>query len=145
MATPLAAPRAATKRKVAGPNCSPIGYPVKATTTIYQGALVALNAGYAVPGSAASSLTCVGVAMETKTGGASDGLVRIKVQPGAFTFDVKGGDAPTQANAGAVVYFEDDHTVRLTATSSSVAGVLVGIDDVDTTQAIVLCGQGINA
>lgn len=145
MATPLAAPRAATKRIIGGPDCKPVTYPVKATSTIYQGGMVALNAGYAVAASAATSLTSVGVCKKTVVGGASDGLVFVEVQPGIFTFDVKGGDAPTQANAGTVVYFEDDHTVRLTSTGSSVAGVLIGIDTVDATQARVLCGQGLNA
>ena len=145
MASPLAALRAATKRRIGGPDCKAISYPVKASTTIYQGALVALNAGYAVPGSAAASLTCVGVAQETKVGGASDGFVKIKVLAGMYNWDVKGGDAPTQANAGAVVYFEDDHTVRLTSTGSSAAGVLVGIDPDDSTQALVISGQGLNA
>jgi len=141
----LTAARPATKRRIGGSRCEPISYPVKASTTIYQGSLVALNAGYAVPASAATSLTAVGFARATVTGGASDGAVRISVQPGIANWDLKSGDAPTQANAGAVVYMEDDHTVRLTSTGSSVAGVLVGIDPDDSTQGLVLTGQGLNA
>ena len=35
-------------------------YPVKASTKIYGGSMVALNAGYLVPGSTAAGLLCVG-------------------------------------------------------------------------------------
>jgi len=43
-----------------------IAVPVKGSTTIYQGALVALDAdGYAIPGKKAENLTAVGRAEET--------------------------------------------------------------------------------
>ena len=58
--------------------------PVKGSTTIYQGALVALDAsGYAVPGSKAATLTAAGRAegkAVANTG--ADGEVSIRGRPG---------------------------------------------------------------
>lgn len=65
-----------------------IAVPVKGGTTIYQGALVALDAsGYAIPGKKAESLTAVGRAEETVTNTGADGELVIRVARGVFVFD----------------------------------------------------------
>lgn len=54
-----------------------IAVPVKGSTTIYQGALVALDAdGYAIPGKKAENLTAVGRAEETV---ANAGAVQLRI------------------------------------------------------------------
>ena len=65
-----------------------IAVPVKGGTTIYQGALVALDAsGYAIPGKKAESLTAVGRAEETVTNTGADGELVIRVARGVFIFE----------------------------------------------------------
>ena len=65
-----------------------IAVPVKGGTTIYQGALVALDAsGYAIPGKKAESLTAVGRAEETVANTGADGELVIRVARGVFVFD----------------------------------------------------------
>ncbi len=62
-----------------------IAVPVKGGTTIYQGALVALDAsGYAIPGKKAESLTAVGRAEETVANAGADGELVIRVARGVF-------------------------------------------------------------
>ena len=54
--------------------------PVKAKTTIYQGALVALDAdGYAIPGKKAAGLTAAGRAEETVENTGGDGELVIQI------------------------------------------------------------------
>ena len=62
--------------------------PVKGNTTIYQGALVALDAsGYAVPGSKSATLTAAGRAEETVANTGADGAATIRVARGVFVFE----------------------------------------------------------
>ena len=99
-----------------------------ASTTIHQGALVALNAsGLLVPMSTATGLKAVGRAEESKVSGAS-GVTRCKVSTGVFNWENDAGDLVTAAAKGAVCYATDDQTVSITATGKSVAGVVVDID-----------------
>ena len=72
-----------TTRKLAQPVT---GYdlPVKTSVTIYQGAIVVCNAGYAAPGTAAASLIAMGVAAETVANTGADGAVKCRVERGAF-------------------------------------------------------------
>lgn len=98
--------------------------PMAASTTIYQGALVALNAsGLVVPFSTATGLKALGRAEETKTS-ASGQNPRIKVSGGVFLYANDGGDPVTAAARGAVCYGTDDQTVSITATGKSVAGIV---------------------
>lgn len=65
-----------------------IAVPVKGSTTIYQGALVALDAdGYAIPGKKAENLTAVGRAEETVANAGADGELVVRVARGVFVFD----------------------------------------------------------
>lgn len=114
--------------------------PVKASTTIYKGALVALSAGYAVGASAAPGLVILGRAEETvdnSTG--SNGDKTIKVAHGVFIWDVYASDAVTQADAGKDVFAYDDHTIAKTDGNSgarSKVGKFLGFAD-DGTSAMV--------
>ena len=77
-----------------------IAVPVKGGTTIYQGALVALDAsGYAIPGKKAESLTAVGRAEETVTNTGADGELVIRVDDEGVAVEC-GGYVPAAAAAG---------------------------------------------
>ena len=109
-----------------------IAVPVKGGTTIYQGALVALDAsGYAIPGKKAESLTAVGRAEETVTNTGADGELVIRVARGVFVFDNTATSANkiTAAHVLKPCYMEDDHTVTALATGASVAGTVIRVDD----------------
>ena len=77
-----------------------IAVPVKGGTTIYQGALVALDAsGYAIPGKKAESLTAVGRAEETVANTGADGELVIRVDDEGVAVEC-GGYIPAAAAAG---------------------------------------------
>jgi len=107
--------------------------PVAASTRIFAGALVCINAsGYAVPGSTATTLKARGVAQEyvdNSAGAAGD--VRVETRRGVFCFaNSSSTDEITRADIGADAYIVDDQTVAKThATNSrSVAGVIRDVD-----------------
>ena len=106
--------------------------PVKAKTTIYQGALVALDAdGYAVPGKKAEGLTAAGRAEETVENTGSDGELVIRVTRGVFVY-ANTSTAANKVGAGHVLkpcYIPDDQTVTALATGASVAGLVIRVDD----------------
>jgi len=110
----------------------PFPFPVAADAVIHAGALVALAAGYAAPGEAATGLVAVGRAEEPvdNTGG-DDGDKTVNVMPGIFKWaNSADADEITQAEVGTVCYIVDDCTVAKTngTSSRSVAGVVVGVD-----------------
>ena len=103
-----------------------------ASTTIYKGAIVGLNAsGLAVSGAtiAATAIKLVGICQKTITSAAS-GSYYVECQQGDFLFNNHGADLVVQADAGAVVYAEDDNTVRKTSGGStrSALGTFRGFD-----------------
>lgn len=106
--------------------------PVKGGTTIYQGALVALDAnGYAIPGKKATGLTAAGRAEETVENKGADGEAFIRVARGVFVFN---NTATTSNKIGAArvlkpCYIEDDQTVTALATGASAAGLVVRVDE----------------
>ena len=98
-----------------------IAVPVKGSTTIYQGALVALDAdGYAIPGKKAENLTAVGRAEETVANAGADGELVVRVARGVFVFDNTATSANkiTAAHVLKPCYMEDDHTVTALATGT---------------------------
>lgn len=106
--------------------------PVAAATTIFQGALVAVNAaGYAVPGSVATTLKGAGRAEETvdNSGGAA-GALSVTVKRGAFKFKNAAGDACVQADVLADCYIVDDETVAKTngTNTRSRAGKILDVE-----------------
>ena len=119
--------------------------PVKAKTTIYQGALVALDAdGYAIPGKKAAGLTAAGRAEETVENTGGDGELVIRVTRGVFV----SANTSTPANtvgAGPVLkpcYIQDDQPVTALATGASVAGLVIRVADNDVAVGI---GNGLTA
>lgn len=106
------------------------GFPVAASTTVHQGGLVVLNAGYAAPGTTATGLIAVGRAEESATAVAA-GSVSVRVKAGVFKFgNSAAGDAIAQADAGADCYIVDDQTVAKTngTNTRSAAGKIVAVD-----------------
>lgn len=106
-------------------------YGVKAGVTIYAGALVVLQGGYARPGRTATGDVAVGRAEERAVGGGSDGAVTCRVRRGVFRFaNSSAGDAITAAEIGSTCYVVDDQTVAKTNGSStrSAAGVVWDVD-----------------
>lgn len=112
--------------------------PIAASTTIYAGTLVALDAnGRVVPVSSASTLRAVGRAC-TRGGldrwdnaSGSAGAFDVEIEEGIFFWDnSSSGDAIAQAQVGTVCFGVDDQTVAKTGDSGarSVAGVVRYID-----------------
>lgn len=106
--------------------------PVAASTTIYTGALVCLDAsGNAVPGATATTLTARGICDEGVTNAGSAGDVVVNVTTGCFLFkNSSSTDAITRAEIGDNCYIVDDETVAKTSGSStrSIAGKIVDVD-----------------
>ena len=105
--------------------------PVKGGVTIYQGALVALDAdGYAIPGKKAAGLTAAGRAEETVANTGSDGDASVRVCRGVFVF-ANTGTAANKVTAAHLLkpcYIQDDQTVTALADGASVAGLVVRVD-----------------
>jgi len=97
-------------------------------TTIYAGAMTAINtSGYAVPASDTTNLVVIGRAEDTVVNASTDGAVSIPVRRGVFRW--ANGDTVSIANVGSVAYVEDDATVTVTnSTSSVVAGTILQVD-----------------
>lgn len=120
-----------TRRK--GPNTySHHVYPVAASTTIYKGAMVALNAaGFAVPTSA-STQTVIGRSLGTidnSTGANGDLTVDVESHS-TFDWENLGADPVVAATVGKLCYAADDQTVALTDGGGSrpKAGYVESID-----------------
>lgn len=106
--------------------------PVKATSQIYEGAMVAQIAGACVTGTTAAAGDCIGIAEHDQLGGAADGDKRITLMTDQVFLLANGAAAVTDATPyGAQLYMEDDHTVGtggLGATQQN-AGRFVGFED----------------
>lgn len=106
-------------------------FPVSASTTVYKGSAVVLNAGYLEPASVATGLVAVGVATEHVVNGGADGAVSCACLQGIWKFaNSASADAIAQDDVGATCYFVDDNTVALTdgSSSRSVAGTIYSVD-----------------
>lgn len=105
-------------------------FPVKANTTVHQGALVVLAAGLAVGGSTAVGLIAVGRA-EASVSAVLAGDAVLPVRRGIFKFaNSAAADAVAQADVGADCYVVDDQTVAKThgGNTRSRAGLVVGVE-----------------
>lgn len=108
-----------------------LSLPVKGSTTIYQGALVAIDAnGYAIPGKKATGLIAAGRAEETVENKGSDGDIVIRVARGTFVYSntATAANKVTQAHILKPCYIEDDQTVTILATGASAAGTVIRVD-----------------
>jgi len=105
-------------------------YPVKAATTVHQGSLVVLDAGYAAPGRTATGLIAIGRADASATAvAAGDALVPVRA--GNFKFaNSTAGDLIAQADVGADCYIADDQTVAKTSAGAtrSIAGKVIAVE-----------------
>ena len=107
-------------------------YPVAATTLIYAGSIVMLNAaGDATKGATATGQICVGRAEQQVNNTGAAAAATISVSKGVFRWaNSTAGDAITKAEIGDNCYIVDDQTVAKTdATGTrSVAGKIVDVD-----------------
>lgn len=104
--------------------------PVKGTTTIYQGGIVAIDTnGYAIPGKLAEGLKAAGRAEETVINTDADGAATIRVRRGVFVFDneTATGETLTAADVLGPCYIKDDHTVTKKADGASLAGMVIRV------------------
>lgn len=106
-----------------------IPYPVAASTLIYKGRPVAVNAsGLAVPVTASGGLRFVGFSQrQADNSSGTAGAISVNVTPAqapdAQYYDLAAVGA-TQAWVGQVVYWVDDQTVALSAANSVICGVV---------------------
>lgn len=109
-----------------------LSLPVKGGTTIYQGALVALDAdGFAVPGKQAAGLTAAGRAEETVINTGADGAESIRAARGVFVY-ANTATAANKVTAKHILkpcYMEDDQTVTALAAGASPAGLVLRVDE----------------
>lgn len=112
-----------------------LSYPVAASSLIYGGAMVGVNAsGNAVKASADATLVIPGVCdiqADNSSGAAGD--IRVRVRPGIFAMNNSaGGDAIAAGNREQLCYVVDDNTVALTDGGGTrpVAGVIKSIDPI---------------
>jgi hypothetical protein len=111
-----------------------LALPVKASTTIYAGSLVCIDAtGYAVPAADTVGLIFVGVATaqaDNASGAAGDINVVVR-RRGRYLLTYDG--TATQADVGSLVYAVNDQTVDLTAdtTNDILIGIVAKMEDAD--------------
>jgi len=96
-----------------------IGYKVAASTKIYAGSSVCLNAsGYAIPAADTAGFIFLGVAQEyVDNSSGANGDLTVKVRRKGVHFLAASGMAIT--NIGTAVYVVDDQTVGLAATTTN--------------------------
>lgn len=127
----LTAPRLSSER-----NPRTRRLPVAAATAIWQGAMVALSGGSAVPASTSTAIRVLGVAEHTADNrlGAA-GALSVDFQRGCFGFDNDAADPITAADLGNPCFATDDHTVARTngggggAATKVQAGLIFDVDD----------------
>ena len=87
-----------------------VSLPVKSGTTIYQGALVALEDGFAVPAAKAAGLIAAGRAEETVSNPGADGAVLVNVSRGIFVYanSTAASNRVSAAHLLQPCYIEDD-------------------------------------
>lgn len=106
---------------------------VAASTKVYAGGIACANAtGFAVPGSAAATLTYLGRYDQTvdNTAGADGALTVLVRRQKAFKFGNYASDLVVQADIGKACYIYDDQQVAHTSSNNvrSVAGIVLGVD-----------------
>jgi hypothetical protein len=106
--------------------------PVKASTKIWAGSLVVIDAGYAAPATTALGKIVVGRAEQTvDNSSGSAGAKVIEVRRGTFKWNNSAsGDLIAQADVGKICYAVDDQTVAKTdATGTrSPAGIIMQVE-----------------
>lgn len=105
-----------------------VAFPVAASTKIFAGIMVALNAsGYLVVATDTAALKVVGRSEQFVDNSAgSNGLLLCDVRRGVFLWDNSTGSAVVLGDVGKTVFVEDDHTVAHSSTNSVKAGRFLG-------------------
>lgn len=106
--------------------------PVKGSTKIYEGSLVALDAGYAKPGVEAADIIPAGRAEEfVDNSSGLDGDVTIRVRRGCFKFSNDTTDPVTLTHVLGDCYIVDDETVSSSSNTDarSIAGKVIAIEN----------------
>lgn len=108
--------------------------PVKATTQLYQGGMIAQSSGACIQATASGSTAgVIGVCENDALGGASDGSVRVALLTDQEFIMANDTSNPVSDSTayGAILYAVDDHTVGTSSVSSSlpVAGRYAGFED----------------
>lgn len=109
--------------------------PVAASTRIFAGSLMCLNAaGFAVPGSTATTLKARGVvqkSVDNSNGGNGDAFVTS--ERGVFRFNNDAVDAIDRSHIEGTAWIVDDNTVAATdggdPATRSAAGNIIDVDD----------------
>lgn len=103
--------------------------PVKAATTIFQGGIVVMENGLAVPGKTAVGLTVIGIAESGVVNSGADGAASVDTRRGTFKFVNLAADPILAGDIGKDCYLVDDQTVAKTNGSStrSVAGKIFAV------------------
>lgn len=104
-------------------------FPVKANTTVHQGSLVVIDAGYLAPGRTAAGLIAAGMAESSGTAVAA-GDAQVPVRYGVFKFGNLAADLVAQADVATDCYIVDDQTVSKTngGATRSRAGKVVAVE-----------------
>jgi len=107
--------------------------PVKASTKIFQGALVAIDAsGWALPAAAVAAHKVIGRAEDTFDNSAgANGAINARVATGVFRWNNSAsGDLIARSDIGAACYVVDDNTVAKTSDTGArpVAGIIFDVD-----------------
>lgn len=102
--------------------------PVAANTTITEGHMVAIESdGYAAEATKAENLTIAGCAMKyTDNSAGNAGDVTVPVRRGTFVWNNDGSIKATDILK--TCYVADAQTVTITATGSSKAGTILGVE-----------------
>jgi hypothetical protein len=107
--------------------------PVKATTQLWEGGMLAQISGACVPGTTSGAGDCIGVAEESALGGATDGATRVVVWTDKVFIFNAGTNAPTDATPiFSKLYMETDNTVGtggIGGSGEGVAGRFMGMED----------------
>ncbi len=108
-----------------------IDYTVAASTTIYQGAFVTIDAGGdIIPCATGTATDCLGIAQETvDNSSGADGDLTCPVLVGAV---IEHALTATVANIDDPVYASDDETLTLTAGTDSFVGQIIQLSAANT-------------
>jgi len=101
---------------------------VLASAVIYKGALlVDKGTGYAEPGTDGSGYIFLGVAVESVTGGSTDGAVEVRVyKTGVFLYSKA---SAVQDDLTVALFIHDDNTVGLSSSNSVACGYVISVPD----------------
>lgn len=103
--------------------------PVKAGVVIYEGALVAIDGGYAIPAKKATGLIAAGRAEKhADNSSGENGAIMVHVKRGIFKYDNNSENPIGVEHVFKDCYMLDDETVTALSTGASKAGKVLSLD-----------------